>query len=216
MIFAAEKGEKVCNKISYFWRVEVSEKQTIQQLLSGEIATYEEVYKTYFKALYVYAYTMLKDELQAEEIVQNLFLKLWDRKDRVQIETSLKAYLYKAVYHDSLNYLKHVKVKATYEHHATQVMKNERSEAASQRVMYNNLEDRLRAALNELPEQCRTVFQLSRYEELKYREIANRLQISEKTVENHMGKALKLLRVKLADFIISVVVLFTYLKNIYH
>ncbi|MBK8144340.1 MAG: RNA polymerase sigma-70 factor [Bacteroidetes bacterium] len=216
MIFVAENADAVCNKISYFWRVEVSEKQTIQQLLSGEIATYEEVYKTYFKALYVYAYTLLKDELQAEEIVQNLFLKIWDRRDRMQIESSLKAYLYKSVYHDSLNYLKHVKVKATYEQHATHVMKNQRSESSSHRTMYNNLEEKLRAALNELPEQCRTVFQLSRYEELKYREIADRLQISEKTVENHMGKALKLLRVKLAEFIISVVVLFSYLKNICH
>ncbi len=194
----------------------MSDRRTIEQLLSGDMATYETVYKTYFKALYIYAYTMLKDETQAEEMVQNLFMKLWDRKEKISIETSLKAYLYKSVYHESLNYMKHLKVKATYENHATQVMKNVKSESPSHKLMYKNLEDKLRTALNELPEQCRTVFQLSRYEELKYREIAERLQISEKTVENHMGKALRLLRFKLADFIVTITATFIYFKNIWH
>lgn len=196
--------------------MEVSDKHTIEQLLSGNIATYESVYKTFFKALYIYAYTMLKEEVQAEEVVQNLFLKIWERKEKMNIETSLKAYLYKSVYNDSLNYIKHLKVKSSYENHATQVMKNTQSESPSHKVMYRNLEDKLRSALNELPEQCRTVFQMSRYEELKYREIAERLSISEKTVENHMGKALKLLRLKLADFIISIAALFIYFKNLMH
>ena len=80
-------------------------------------------------------------------------------------------------------------------------------------MMYKNLEEAIRQAMNALPEQCRTVFQLSRYEELKYREIATRLSISEKTVENHMGKALKLLRLKLADYIVTVVVWIIYFKN---
>lgn len=174
---------------------------------------YETVYKNYFKPLYVYAFTMLKDEIQAEEIVQNLFLKIWERKEKINIETSLKAYLYKATYFDCLNFIKHQKVKTNYETHATHVMKNIKSELASHKVMYKNLEEKLRIALNELPEQCRTVFQLSRFEELKYREIAERLNISEKTVESHMSKALKQMRIKLAEFVISIFVLFIYLKN---
>ncbi len=174
---------------------------------------YESVYKTYFKPLFLYAYTMLNDETQAEEIVQNLFLKLWERKGKINIDSSLKAYLYKCVYNDSLNHIKHLKVKLAYESHAQQVMKQANSTSASGKLAYKHLEEKLRQALNELPEQCRTVFQLSRYEELRYREIARRLQISEKTVENHMGKALKLLRLKLADFLVAVFVLFYYLKN---
>lgn len=193
--------------------MEVSEQQTIQELVSGNIAMYETVYKNYFKPLYVYAFTMLKDETHAEEIVQNLFLKIWERKEKINIETSLKAYLYKAVYFDCLNYIKHQKVKTNYEIHATHVMKNVKSELASHKVMYRNLEEKLRTALNELPEQCRTVFQLSRFEELKYREIAERLNISEKTVESHMSKALKQMRLKLAEFVISIIGLSIYLKN---
>ncbi|MBK7041486.1 MAG: RNA polymerase sigma-70 factor [Bacteroidetes bacterium] len=193
--------------------MEISDRHTILQLLSGDISTYESVYKAFFKPLYVYAYTILKDEIQAEEVVQNIFLKLWERKEKINIESSLKAYLYKSVYNDSLNYLKHLKVKSTYENYATQVMKNNHAISASNQMMYKNLEEAIRQAMNALPEQCRTVFQLSRYEELKYREIATRLSISEKTVENHMGKALKLLRLKLADYIVTVVVWIIYFKN---
>ena len=193
--------------------MELSDRHTILKLLSGDISTYESVYKTFFKPLYVYAYSILKDEIQAEEVVQNIFLKLWERKEKIQIESSLKAYLYKSVYNDSLNYLKHLKVKSTYENHAIQVMKNTHSISASNQMMYKTLEVELRNALNALPEQCRTVFQLSRYEDLKYREIATHLSISEKTVENHMSKALKLLRLKLAEYIVTVVVWIIYFKN---
>lgn len=173
---------------------------------------YETVYKRFFNPLYLYACTILKEEAQAEEIVQNVFLKIWERKEKINIEMSLKAYLYKCVYNDSLNHIKHLKVRSSYENHATQVMKQTKSASPAQVVMYKNLEGKLREALNELPEQCRTVFQLSRHEEMKYREIAVHLRISEKTVENHMGKALRLLRVKLAEFMISVAVIIMYLK----
>lgn len=76
-----------------------------------------------------------------------------------------------------------------------------KNESHTDKPMNKELEQQFREALNELPEQCRTVFQLSRFEELKYREIADKLNISVKTVENHMGKALKLLRLKLVDFL---------------
>ena len=79
--------------------------------------------------------------------------------------------------------------------------------------MSSQLEEKLTDALRELPEQCRTIFQLSRFEELKYREIAHQLGISEKTVENQMGKALKLLRIKLADFLPFIILMIALLKK---
>ncbi len=193
-----------------------NEEQFPEALDRGDIKVFEEAYKLYFKPLHCYAYTIIKEEAGAEEIVQNLFLKLWEKKEQITIQTSLKAYLYKAVYFDSLNYLKHEKVKANYQSHSEYVMKNTKASSATDKLNHRHLEERLRHALNELPEQCRTVFQLSRFEELKYREIASRLNISEKTVENHMGKALKMLRVKLIDFIAVIAVLFVHLKNLFH
>jgi RNA polymerase sigma-70 factor (ECF subfamily) len=161
---------------------------------------FEQLFKEHFKSLYSYAYTILKNEAVAEEIVQNVFYKIWAKGRQATIQTSIKAYLYKAVYHDSLNYLKHLKVRA---HYKSQVMHQEKDQAApaSNRVLLKELEGKLRDALNTLPQQCRTIFQMSRFDGLKYQEIADELGISVKTVENQMGKALKLLRVKLIDFL---------------
>jgi RNA polymerase sigma-70 factor (ECF subfamily) len=161
---------------------------------------FEQLFKSHFKALHAYANVILKDEDDAEEIVQNMFLKFWEKRDLLHIQTSLKAYLYKCVYHDSLNFLKHQKIKTKYQDFASYTM-NTQHLPASSKVEMTELEYNLGLALNELPEQCPTIFQLSRFEELKYREIAERLGLSIKTIENQMGKALRILRLELADFL---------------
>ncbi|GGC24457.1 DNA-directed RNA polymerase sigma-70 factor [Parapedobacter defluvii] len=161
-------------------------------------AVFEAAFKSNFKALHAYSYTMLQDEAVAEEIVQTVFMKLWESRERMAIHTSLRAYLYKSVYHESLNYLKHKKVQRKYMEEAIVAYKQQQTEETE---ADKELQRQLQQALRQLPEKCRTVFQLSRFEELKYQEIAERLGISLKTVEAHMGKALKLLRVQLADFL---------------
>lgn len=166
---------------------------------SGSIV-FEDVFKAHFKNLHAYACTIVKDDVMAEEMVQNVFYKIWERKAHLSIQTSLTAYLYRAVYHESLNYIKHQKVKTAYQSYATARM-NQQTDNAEKKVLLGELEQRLRTALQELPEQCRTIFQMSRFEELKYQEIADKLGLSIKTVENQMGKALKLMRLKLIDFL---------------
>lgn len=161
---------------------------------------FEAVYKSYFKALHAYANTILEDREHAAEMVQQVFLKLWERKDRIEISTSIQAYLYRSVYNESMNFLKHEKVKQAHvsfvKHTTTEASNNHQ-----QNVDTKELEGRIRVALNKLPEQCRTIFQLSRFEELRYKEIAERLQLSVKTVENQMGKALRIMRVELAAYL---------------
>lgn len=164
---------------------------------------FEQLFRAHYKALHAYATTILKDIDIAEEVVQNLFLKFWEKRELLSIATSIKAYLYKCVYNDSLNYLKHENVKLKHQNFTVYTMDTS-SEPASAKAELTELETKLRAALNELPEQCRTIFQLSRFEELKYKEIAEQLGLSIKTVENQMGKALKILRIKLVDFLILV------------
>ena len=141
-------------------------------------------------------------------MVQNVFCKIWERKGQLAIETSLIAYLYRAVYNESLNHLKHQKVRMAYQAHATYQM-NQQTDSASKKILLGDLEQKLRKAMSELPEQCRTIFQMSRFEELKYQEIADRLGISIKTVENQMGKALKQLRSKLVDFLPLLLIILT-------
>ena len=172
----------------------------IESLAQQDEAAFERVFKTHFKNLHAYACTIIKEETAAEEVVQQVFFKLWERSKGLSISGSVAAYLYRAVYNESLNYLKHQKVQSQYQQHVTHTMKNE-SYTPGKKFSMKELDEQLSKAMNELPEQCRTVFQLSRFEELRYREIADHLGISVKTVENHMGKALKILRTKLVEFL---------------
>jgi RNA polymerase sigma-70 factor (ECF subfamily) len=162
-------------------------------------AGFELTYKTYFKGLYTYALSIVRDNDTAEELTQQVFYKLWEKRNSILISESVRAYLYRSVYHESMNYLKHQKVRNTHSEYA---MHQESYENTTLRNLEaKELENRLSSALNQLPEMCRTVFQLCRFEELKYREIAEKLNIPVKTVENQMGKALRLLRLNLADLL---------------
>lgn len=187
-----------------------SANETITTVLSQrDGAAFEQVFKTHFKQLHAYAITILRDEAEAEETVQQVFFKIWDRDESITVTGSITAYLYRAVHNECLNLLKHRKVRNAHQLYVAHRMKNE-VEPATKKMLTRELEEKYNAALNELPEQCRTIFQLSRFDELKYREIADKLGLSVKTVENQMGKALKLLRVKLVDFL-TFIVLFIHL-----
>jgi RNA polymerase sigma-70 factor, ECF subfamily len=179
----------------------LNESHITELLARKSEAAFEQVFKEHFKNLHSYACTIVRDEPAAEGIVQNVFLKLWDRGDSFNIQSSVAAYLYRAVYNESLNYLKHQKVKQSYVKYAQHSMSESTRENASKKIIVAELEQKIKVALSELPEQCRTIFQLSRFEELKYQQIADKLDISIKTVEAQMGKALKLMRIKLADYL---------------
>ena len=179
--------------------MEFTQESANPQLNNAGSQELEQLFKTHFEGLYAYAYTILRDSHLAEEIVQEVFVKLYERAQNIRIETSLQAYLYRSVYNESINHQKHQKAKANYtkfilhRQHAASPPLDERS--------YLELEAKLQLALEDLPEQCRTIFQLSRFEELKYREIAERMGLSIKTVENQMSKALKIMRKRLKGFI---------------
>ena len=190
----------VSEKEYRFVSMEFQDEQIALRLSKRDEAAFEQVFKTHYKNLHAYAFTILKDEDEAEEMVQQVFFKLWERSEHLSFSGPIAAYLYRAVHNESLNFIKHQKVKAGHQLHVAYSMKN-KTEQASPKMIRKELENKFREALNELPEQCRTVFQLSRFEDMKYKEIADKLDISVKTVENHMGKALKLLRTKLVDFL---------------
>jgi RNA polymerase sigma-70 factor (ECF subfamily) len=180
--------------------VEYSNIDHINFIRSGNEAAFEKVFKMYFKNLHAFAYTFIKDDVIAEEIVQNVFFKIWEKKNQLQIDDSLKAYLYRSVHNESLNHIKHLKVKTSFQLHYSDQMESSNQDASNQMIA-SELEDDIQKAINELPQQCRTIFQMSRFEQLKYQQIADHLNISIKTVENQMGKALKVLRSKLVEYL---------------
>ena len=185
--------------------------ETINTLLTQkDEKAFEQVFKSHFKRLHAYAFTILRDEAEAEEVVQQIFFKLWDRNENLSISGSVTAYLYRAVHNESMNFLRHQKIKSDHQLYVAYSMKNE-ADHPSKKVITGELEKKIHDALNELPEQCRTIFQMSRFDELKYREIADKLGISVKTVENQMGKALRILRTKLAEFLTFLFFIIKYL-----
>lgn len=172
----------------------------VNEHLAANGNDWDKIYLDNFPALYNYAFTIVNNATLAEEMIHQVFLKILERNEPVTIHTSLKAYMYRSVHNECLNHLKHQKVKQAWQADAVNNMKAP-TENSSGKLQYQELEQRLRKAINELPEQCRTIFQLSRFEELRYTEIATQLGLSVKTVENQMSKALKRLRIRLADFL---------------
>jgi RNA polymerase sigma-70 factor (ECF subfamily) len=161
---------------------------------------FDRIYTAHYEALFKYAFTLISDTAMAEEMVHQVFLKLLERKEPLVLRSPVKSYLYRAVHNECLNYIKHEKVKQVHvEKSGVEISYS--ADMPSDSIQYKELKTQLQHAVNELPEQCRTIFQMSRFEELKYAEIALALGITIKTVENQIGKALKRLRVQLAEYL---------------
>jgi RNA polymerase sigma-70 factor (ECF subfamily) len=162
----------------------------------------ESLFRLHYKQLCNYAYTLLQDIDESEESVQQVFIQLWEKRETMEINTSITAYLFKAVRNNSLNRIKHKKVRQVY---ADEVLSTSNESSQSTSITFQNeLQEQIQRAIESLPEQCRLIFKLSRFEELKYSEIAEELNISIKTVENQMGKALRIMREKLKDYLIII------------
>ena len=186
-------------KAYLFKRMEYTDQALVPLLLERDEKAFEMVFKRYFKDLHAYACSILRQAEQAEEAVQQVFFRIWDKTDRIQIPGSLAAYLYRAVHNECLNFLKHQKVKQIHQTYTVYHMQNQHEHR--QPMHLEELQEKIAGALEKLPEQCRTIFQMSRFEELRYREIADRLGLSVKTIENQMCKALKLMREELAEYL---------------
>ncbi|MEQ1747681.1 MAG: RNA polymerase sigma-70 factor [Saprospiraceae bacterium] len=170
-------------------------------LRHGDEAAFEAIFRQWYEPLCGYAARLMDGDLDgAEDLVQQVFVRLWEQRQRLNIAWSLKSYLYKTVHNAALNRLRAAKTHSKYlDFNAAQLEK----EQTLPEYPARELARRLQKALEKLPPQCRHVFELSRFEDLKYREIADQLGISIKTVETQMGKALRLLRVQLADYLVS-------------
>lgn len=153
-----------------------------------------------------YARKYLDDVDQAEEVVQEMFFNFWQKKEKLDINISIEAYLFRSVRNSCLNYLKHLKIRE--EHRlATNHELRKKEQEIHDSVVALELQERIENVIDQLPPERKKIFKMSRYEELKYKEIAEKLNLSVKTVEAQMGKALKYLRLHLAEYL-SVFIIF--------
>jgi len=183
------------------------DKHTTELCVAADAELFEKIFKAYYTKLTFFANRFLNDLTASEEIVSDTFTYLWEQRQQLNITHSANAYLYKMVQNRCLNYLKHKKIESTYVDYLTR--NNLLSEVPDSIIeLYNHkeLEVEIKKAINELPEKCREIFKLSRFEQLKNREIAAQLNISQKTVERQMTIALEKMRASLRHIFIIIAV----------
>jgi len=161
-------------------------------------ALFEQSFTAHFDGMFRYCMTMVNDQAEAEDIVQAVFTDLWQDRHKIEIHTSIQAFLYKAVYFKCMNRIKHEKVNQKY---MASIPQENHQISESNPALLMEVNMMINEAVDALPEQCRKIFSMSRYEGMRYQEIADHLQLSVKTIENQMGKALKSLRIHLADYL---------------
>jgi RNA polymerase sigma-70 factor, ECF subfamily len=169
------------------------EKQLLERALRGDTEAFENIYRSYVKELCAFAAYYVKSFDAAQDIVQNLFLLLWERKETIRIDGFLKTYLFTSVRNLSLNFLKH-QTADRISSNTYSMLFSIPSATPHEIAEHQELDVLITQALEKIPERCRIVFILSRYFNMKYIEIAEILGISVKTVDAHMVKAVKSLR----------------------
>lgn len=175
-----------------------SDSDIIRRIRQGDKQEFEKLFRSSYVSLVRYAKTILRDQDTSEEIVQELFFRLWQDRQTLTIESSLNGYLFRSVHNRALHHIEHQKV---VNRHAGEMIARAEltSEPVTDAIYYRELQARVARVLERLPERCRIIFRMSRFEGLKYNEIADKLEVSLKTVEADMGKALREFRKALAE-----------------
>ena len=176
-----------------------NENELLSALASGHEEALKVIYREYWDRLFISAYNVLKDKEACEDIIQDIFIQLWQKRESLSITTSLQAYLFAATRYQVFHTIKRSSGrKELFED------LNERfsTDAPDIPLYVKDIQEKINAAVEHLPEKCREIYKLSREQHLSYKEIAERLQISPKTVENQITIALKRLRIVLGDLLI--------------
>lgn len=180
----------------------IEEKILIQELKEGNKSAFTFIFNKYHKNLVIFAGNYVSDREVCEDFVQNIFLKLWNDRASLNIEISLRSFLIKSIQNACLDHIRHLKIIQNYAE-KIDLQEFELNLIDPERyTLYTELHEKLTVALEKLPKTYKQVFELNKLEGVKQKEISKMLNISERTVEDRMSKALVLLRKHLKDFLI--------------
>ena len=178
---------------------DLSDQELISILQKGNEQAIDILFRRHYSFVCQSVYRILKDGNTAEDIAQEVFFGLWKKRENLNITTSVKGYLKRAAINKSLNFIRDQKIKFDDKEEQLPNLTSTQS-TTQQHLEAEDLQKKIDEAIDSLPEKCRLVFTLSRFEEMSYQEIADHLGISIKTVENQISKALKVLRSILGPF----------------
>jgi len=178
----------------------IEEKDLIVRLKSGDQTAFELLFHFYYPGLVMYSSQFTADIAEAEEIVQDFFVRFWQRHQQLIPTGSLKNFFFSSVKNSSLNFLKHKKIEERYLKELVD-LSNHHLVYDPDLYVISELQEKIKNGIDRLPEQCRKIFIMSRIRGLKNEEIASELSISKRTVETQISKALKVLRIELKDYV---------------
>jgi RNA polymerase sigma-70 factor (ECF subfamily) len=190
------------------------DKLIIGRLRQGDVVVFENLFKSHYRSLCVYAEELVREKAAAEEVVGDFFLKFWENHENITIQISLKAYLYTSIYNNCLKYLEHLKVLQKYRDYASYMVDNKdlwkpvSANYPLANLISQEIVGEIEQAINDLPDQCREIFSLSRFDELSYDEIAQKLGLSINTVRTQMSRALQKLRESLKEYLPFIILVF--------
>ncbi|MFW5755240.1 MAG: RNA polymerase sigma-70 factor [Tangfeifania sp.] len=187
----------------------VTDSIIFQQIKKGDEAAFSRLFDGYYSALCMFANKYLRDMDLSRSLVQQVFIDLWTKRESITVSTSVKSYLYTTVKNRCIDVLRKEKTTTAI----SESVENLNQIPFRDLIEEAELNDRINASINQLPEKCREIFLLCRFEGLKYSEIAENLGISVKTVEMQMGIALKKLRDSLSDYQMINLLVFIYSKK---
>jgi RNA polymerase sigma-70 factor (family 1) len=173
-----------------------TEKELLSRLSHGDEMALTHIYQLYWKSLFIQAYNIIRDKMVCEDIVQEIFLQLWRKRESIQITDSLNSYLHAATRYQVFHYIRKTPVT---EHLFENIDERLVTASPDHNLFQKELHGQIDDIVSRLPEKCRVIYKLSREEYLPHKEIADRLHISIKTVENQLTIALRRLRFSLKD-----------------
>jgi RNA polymerase sigma-70 factor, ECF subfamily len=191
--------------------VTIIEKVLIARVISGDSSAFSVIFTTYYKDLVLFAGRIIKDPANAEEIVQEVFVNIWEDRDRLNISSSLKSYLLKTVRNRCIDWLRHDKIIRKHNEFVSERPMDLDYDTDSY-LLFSELQERLDAVLERLPDEVTEAFRMNRERGLKYYEIAELLNVSVRTIEVRIGKALHILRYHLREYFpVVILAMFSYL-----
>lgn len=192
--------------------ISIEEKEWLQSLKAGKEIALQRIFNHYYKYLVVTGYNITGDNEKAKDLVQDVFYELWKKREKLNIQSSLKSYLRRAVVNRSLNYIKTQK-RFDFGDENFDAQTPDQVVSVQKVLEAQDLKSALNSAIDSLPAKCKAIFMLSRYEKLSHKEIAAKLEISTKTIENQITKALKIVRAAVEKY--DALGLFVLLLNIF-
>jgi len=184
----------------------------IGKLKNGDVTSFEIIYKSHYRRIFHFALQYLRNEEACSNIIQDVFSSLWDNKEKLTMETNLNAWLFTVTKNRCLKYIRDLKSEQRHLGNLAMqrmsLIHDALNSLDTSPMAFQEIEEIIQKTLDSLTPQCRRAFEMSRFEEKKYAEIADEMQIAQKTVETHISNALKIFRIALKDYLPLMIFLF--------